>query len=228
MVIRMDESEFKKCKDFNYYDDFMEKALKFDGLSMEDYKEFMENVAPILLQSQEKDPVIMFENIIEDLREIWEASEELPFHGPWHHGLVPGVIIGALRNNGYNFTDKDVKEAFRRGLKIPAGACGFCGTCGGGTGLGIAISIVNRATPFHEKKRSSAFEAAIKANERIGKLGGPRCCRLSAYTALDQAVKLLNDGKYNLPQQKVIGRCKIHDLNAQCHGNRCPYFPKNK
>ncbi|MFO8018037.1 MAG: DUF5714 domain-containing protein [Promethearchaeia archaeon] len=224
----MDKSEFEECKNYNYYDEFMENALKFDGLTMDDYQEFMQKVPPILLKREEKDPILMFENIIEFLRDKWAASEELPFHGPWHHGLVPGVIIAALRNNGYNFTDKDVKEAFSRGLKIPAGGCGFCGTCGGGTGLGIAISIVNEATPFHNKERSSAFKAALKANERIGKLGGPRCCRLSAYTALDQAIKLLTDEEYDIPQQKVIGRCEVHNLNSQCHGNRCPYFPKNR
>lgn len=223
----MNEAEFEKCKEFNYYDEFMEKALKFDDLTMEDYQEFMPKVLPILLKHDEKDPVILFENIINELRDLWTASEDLPFHGPWHHGLVPGVIIGSLRNNGYNFKDADIKEAFTRGLKIPAGACGFCGVCGGGSGLGIAISIVNKGTPFHNKKRSSAFEAAIESNKRIGKLGGPRCCRLSAYVAIEQAIKILKDGGYDVPQQKMIGRCKVHELNQQCHEKKCPYYPKN-
>ncbi len=205
----------------------MENALNFDNLTMDDYKDFMRKIPPILLQQEEKDPVLLFEAIIEDLRKIWTASEELPFHGPWHHGLVPGVIIGSLKNNGFDFTEKDVQEAYLRGLKIPAGGCGFCGTCGGGTGLGIAMSIVVRSTPFHDRERSEAFMAALKSNERIGKLGGPRCCRLSAYVALEQAVKVLKKMNYKLPEQNMIGRCMIHQLNAQCHGKRCPFFPRS-
>ncbi|MBD3340519.1 MAG: hypothetical protein GF353_15530 [Candidatus Lokiarchaeota archaeon] len=222
----MDDIEFEKCKEIPYYDNFMETALDYDNLTMEDYKTFMGIILPIVLEKTEKDPVLLFEEIIEDLRKKWTASEELPFHGPWHHGLVPAVIIASLKNNGYDFEDVDIKEAYTRGLKIPAGGCGFCGTCGGGSGLGIAISIVLRATPFHDQARSKAFKAAIQANERIGKLGGPRCCRLSGYTALEQAVKTLNNIDFNLPKEKMIGRCEIHYMNPQCHGNRCPFYPR--
>jgi len=222
----MDESQFKQAKNISYYDKFMETVLDFDNLTMEDYQDFMPEVLPIILKQEERDPIIIFENIIEDLRNEWTASGELPFHGPWHHGIVPAVIILALKNNGHDFIEKDIKEAFQRGLKIPAGGCGFCGTCGGGSGLGIAISIVARSNPFRDNARSLAFKAANKANERIGKLGGPRCCRLSAYTALDQAVKILSKMDYTLPDSHLIGRCNVWQLNAQCHGKRCPYFPR--
>ncbi|TFG14526.1 MAG: hypothetical protein EU531_09075 [Promethearchaeota archaeon] len=222
----MDAEQFELSKSFNYYDEFMEKVLEFDNLTMDDYAEFMPKVLPVILAKGEKDPILLFEEIIDDLKGIWTASEELPFHGPWHHGIAPAVVIMSLKNNGYDFTENDVKEAFIRGLKIPAGGCGFCGTCGAGSGLGIAISIVEQSTPFHDKERSKAFSAVIKANERIGKLGGPRCCRLSTYTMIDQSIKILADYEYHLPRQKLIGRCDVHSLNAQCHGNRCPYFPK--
>jgi hypothetical protein len=224
----MDKSEFEQAKKIAYYDEFMETVLDFDGLTMEDYQEFMPKVLPIILQQEEKDPILIFESVINQLREKWTASEQLPFHGPWHHGIVPSVVIKALQNNDYNFTEEDIKEAFNRGLKIPAGACGFCGVCGGGSGLGIAISIVEGSNPFHDENRSKAFKAAKKANERIGKLGGPRCCRLSAYTALDQAQKVLSELGYDLPRSKVIGRCDLWELNDDCHMKRCPFFPKDK
>lgn len=222
----MDKSEFEQAKEIAYYDEFMETVLDFDGLTMEDYQDFMPKVLPIIFQQEEKDVIRIFEDIIDTLRKKWTASEHLPFHGPWHHGIVPSVIIKALQNNGYDFSEKDIKEAFSRGLKIPAGSCGFCGVCGGGTGLGIALSIVEGSNPFHDDERSMAFKAAEKANERIGKLGGPRCCRLSAYTALDQAQKVLSERGYNLPDSKVIGRCDLWELNDDCHMERCPYFPK--
>ena len=105
----------------------MANALDFDNLTMEDYVEFMGKVLPIIVQKEEKNPIFLFEKIIEDLRKEWIASKQLPFHGPWHHGIVPAVIILALKNNDYGFTEKDVAEAFTRGSKIPAGGCGFCG-----------------------------------------------------------------------------------------------------
>jgi hypothetical protein len=206
----------------------MEKVLEFDNLTMEDYMEFMPKVLPIILQETSKDPVLLFESVIQKLSNTWTASDQLPFHGPWHHGIVPAVLIAALKNNNYDFLDEDVKEAFTRGLKIPAGGCGFCGTCGGGTGVGIAVSISQKSTPFHDKKRSLGFEASLKSQERIGKLGGPRCCRLSAYVAIEQAIKFFKKLEYNLPEQKMIGRCDVYELNEQCHRERCPYFPKNK
>jgi len=205
----------------------MGKVLEFDNLTMDDYMEFMPKVLPIILQQTTKVSVELFEKVISKLSDIWTASDELPFHGPWHHGIVPAVLIMALKNNNYDFTEKDVKEAFIRGLKIPAGGCGFCGTCGGGSGVGIVASIVQKATPFHDKERAEGFEAAVSAQKRIGKLGGPRCCRLSAYVAIEQGIKYLAKKGYLLPEQKMIGRCNVYDLNAQCHGNRCPYFPKN-
>ncbi len=206
----------------------MGKVLEFDNLTMDDYMEIMPKILPLVLHQTTKVPVVLFESVISQLREIWTASEELPFHGPWHHGIVPAVLIQALKNNDYDFIEKDVKEAFMRGLKIPAGGCGFCGTCGGGSGVGIVASIVQKATPFHDKERSEGFEAALSAQKQIGKLGGPRCCRLSAYVAIDQGIKYLAKKNYSLPEQKMIGRCNVYELNAQCHGKRCPYFPKSK
>jgi hypothetical protein len=224
----MNVEEFEQCKEIANYSEFMQAALKYDNLTMENYEKFMPNVFEVVLQRKEKDPVLMFEKIIDELGKLWNASDQLPFHGPWHHGIVPSVIIMALKNNGYNFTEENVKEALQRGLRIPAGACGFHGVCGAGTGLGVAMSIIARSTPFHDNERSQAITAAVKAIERIGKLGGPRCCRLSAYTVLGLAVKLLKKMGYELPEQKMAGRCAVHHLNAQCHEIRCPYYPRAK
>jgi hypothetical protein len=222
----MDLEQFEMSKSFNFYDEFMGKVLEFDNLTMDDYIDFMPKVLPIILQQSTKDPVDLFETVISELSGIWSASEQLPFHGPWHHGIVPAVILTALKNSGYNYSNEDIKEGFMRGLKIPAGGCGFCGTCGGGSGVGITISIIQKSTPFHDKERSRGFEAAIKAQERIGKLGGPRCCRLSAYVAIEQSIKYLKKFDHELPEQKMIGRCKIYESNAECHRDRCPYYPK--
>jgi len=126
--------EFEECKEKPCYDGFMGAALDFDGLTMEDYQAFMPVLFDIVPAREEKDPVEMYKGVIEELRKRWTASQELPFHGPWHHGMIAGIIIAALRNNGYDFTQADVVEALKRGLMIPAGSCGFHGVCGAGTG----------------------------------------------------------------------------------------------
>jgi len=222
----MKPEEFEECKKIYRYDEFFEAALRADGLTLINYQEFMPIIFEVVPKRKEKEPILMYERVIEDLEKRWTASKQLPFHGPWHHGIVPGIIINSLKNNGYDFTDADVEEAMKRGLMIPAGSCGFHGVCGAGTGLGIAVSIVTRSTDFHDKERSEALEAASEAISRIAKFGGPRCCRLSTYTTLGLAVKRLAKMGYKLPEEKLVGRCAVHNLNAQCHGLKCPYYPR--
>ncbi len=222
----MEVKEFEECKEKPCYDGFMGAALDFDGLTMEDYQAFMPVLFDIVPAREEKDPVEMYKGVIEELRKRWTASQELPFHGPWHHGMIAGIIIAALRNNGYDFTQADVVEALKRGLMIPAGSCGFHGVCGAGTGMGIALSIITRSTPFHDGERTRALKGASKVIGRISGMGGPRCCALSAFTTLDQAVKILGEMGYGLPSRKIAGTCEDHALNPQCHGRRCPYYPR--
>ena len=220
----VNREEFEECSRIAFYDEFMATALDFDRLSMEDYKAFMPALFDVVPARAERDPVEMYQAIIEELRERWTASEELPFHGPWHHGMIAGIIVAALRNNGYDFTDADVCEALKRGLMIPAGSCGFHGVCGAGSGLGIAVSVAGRSTPFHHHERSHALKAASEAIARIGRMGGPRCCALSAYTTLSLAVKKLGEMGYELPSRKMAGVCIKHELNPQCHLESCPYY----
>ncbi len=222
----MKPSEFEECAKIDGYDDFMSTALACDDLTGEDYARFMPRLFDVVPNRKEKDPVAMYEAVIEELRKSWTASENLPFHGPWHHGLVGGILIAALKNSGYDFTEAQIKEALKRGLMVPAGACGFLGTCGAAAGLGTAVSIVLRSTPFKKEERSSALISAGEAIHRVGKLGGPRCCALSTYATLTLAVISLRKLGYELPSAVMAGRCRNHGLNAQCHGSRCPYFPK--
>jgi len=223
----VEPEEFEECKKINMYEDFLQAALKYDNLTMEDYKEFMPLIFKIVPEREEKDPIIIYEEIIKELRKRWTASEQLPFHGPWHHGLVAGILLTSLRNNGFDFSDAEIMEALKRGLMIPAGSCGFHGVCGAGGSVGVAMSVIAESTPFHDGARSKALESSSEAIRRIGKLGGPRCCTLSTYTALNLAIKKLKEMSYELPNSKVAGRCKDHHLNAQCHGKRCPYYSRS-
>ena len=78
----------------------------------------------------------------------------------------------------------------------------------------------------HDKERSFGFEAALKSQERIGKLGGPRCCRLSAYVAIEQAIKYLKKFDYYFEHLKEEGYnsgiYKVHYWTGKFNG-RVPY-----
>ncbi len=218
----MNSEEFEECKKICNYDEFMETAT---SVPLEEYKEFMPTLFEIVPDRKETDPVEMYEKIIEELRKRWTASEKLPVHGPWHHGLVGGILITSLRNNEYDFSEKDIQEALERGLMVPGGSCGFHGACGAGTGLGTAVSIAARSNPFHDENRTKALQANSEAYKRIAELGGPRCCPLSTYTTLNLAGDIFREMDYELPISKVKGRCKFYKENGQCHGVDCPYFP---
>ncbi|OKY77789.1 MAG: Redox-active protein with multiple conserved metal-binding region [Candidatus Methanohalarchaeum thermophilum] len=218
----MNPEKFEDCKEISDYDEFMEAST---SVSLEEYKEFMSNIFEVVPEREEKDPVKLYEKTIEELRSRWVASEKIPVHGPWHHGLVGGILVTSLKNNGYSFSEEDIEEALERGLMIPGGACGFHGSCGAASGLGIAVSIATRGTPFHDEKRTKALTANSKAYKRIAELGGPRCCTLSTYTTLDLAEEILKEIGYSIPLSDVEGRCKVYRENDECHGIKCPYFP---
>jgi hypothetical protein len=88
------------------------------------------------------------------------------------------------------------------------------------------LSIVQESTPFHDEERTKAMKSSEEIMKRIARLGGPRCCTLSTYTTLHLAGRVLKDLGYEIPVGSVGGRCADHELNPECHGERCPYFPR--
>ncbi|MBD3352464.1 MAG: hypothetical protein GF364_13330 [Candidatus Lokiarchaeota archaeon] len=223
----MDAEQFKQAKNIPQYDVFMETVLGFDGLTMDDYKDFMEKAFMAVFGSKDKDPIEIYEKAIEKLRIQWTASDDLPFHGPWHHGMVPAILMQAIKNSGYNIEDWQIHEAFQRGMKIPGGGCGFCGICGAASGLGIVLSLVQKSNPFTGGARKKALSGASKAIERVAKVGGVRCCRLSTYLTVDMAVNELKNFEIELPDHGVNARCTVFKRNPDCHGDKCPYYPKD-
>jgi hypothetical protein len=222
----MKPEDVKACQKLWKYQDFMDRTSEFQGLDREKLKQMMPQMVKILMDRREKDPLIMYERIIEEIRKIWTASESMPVHGGWHHFLVPGILMQALRNNGYDFTEEDVKEAMERGRMIPGGGCGFQGVCGAGGAVGIVLSIVERSNPVHKEERSRALMGTSEAYKRIARIGGSRCCPLSTYTALNLGAKVLEDMGYKLELSKLSRRCTFSTLNDECHGPTCPYYPR--
>lgn len=222
----MDAEQFTACRAIDSYDPFMEASLAASGLTGEDYQAFMPVLFEVVPERPECEPFAMYEAIIGELEDRWEASDRLPFHGPWHHGLTGAILLQSLRNNGAELGPDRVLEALRRGLMVPAGACGFLGVCGAGAGAGLAVAMVRGSTPFCDEERRWGLVVNAEIMRRVGMIGGPRCCALSTYLALQLGTKKLGQHGFELPEASIAGCCSRHAANLQCHGDRCPCFPK--
>jgi hypothetical protein len=191
----------------------------------DEHQAFIDRAFKAVLGSEEKDPLRMYEKIIEELGPQWKGPGRLPVHGDWHHVLVPGILTAVLRNNGYDVTDEKIAEAMRRGAMVPPGVCGSHGICGAGAGIGTALSVIGGTTPPRSgEERSRGLLASSEVYRRIAKLGGPRCCVLSTYTAINLGARILIDMGYRIPLSRVARRCLFHKLNEECHED-CPYRP---
>lgn len=147
-------------------------------------------------------------------------------HGPEHHFLVAAVIVAAACNARGNPSAKEafLIEARRRAEGVPGGICGFWGSCGAGIGVGIAVSILTRATPLSKAEWRMANSATSAALGTIAVHGGPRCCKRNTYLALRQARQLLREQLgVELTDGGVI-RCEHARRNRECLAAECPFF----
>jgi hypothetical protein len=219
------KDDAQDIKDIWRIDEFAETAHRRKGMDMGKLKNFFPRIFEIVHSMTGTDPVLMYEQIIETMKQEWPASDHLPTHGAWHHAIVPGIIIKCLANSGEEFSDEDVEEALERGMKIPGGSCGFHGACGGAVGVGIAFSIAERITPMHDEGRSMVMRVTSRALACSAEIGGPRCCPRAAYSAFELASLELGGAGHNLAISGARGRCRFTELNNDCIKEKCPFFP---
>jgi len=152
------------------------------------------------------------------------AHPKLTMHGPNHHYIFPIVIITAAKNAGYEVPVEAIQQAMQRGLQVPGGWCGFCGACGGGVALGIAVSALTMATPLNGKKRSLSLEATSIALARMAD-NGPRCCKKAGRIAMEVAVDFLNEKLGTKLEKGKRPECFYSARNKECVKKACPYYP---
>jgi len=171
-------------------------------------------VGQLLAASDEQNPVVLAQKVF--------ALPGLNMHGPEYHSIVPAVLVAAYQNrSGYRKVSQ-IKEALDRGKNIRGGSCGLYGNCGSGVGAGIAVSIIEGATPLSRAERGAAIRTTGYALLEISKHGGPRCCKREAVTAIETFVR--ETGYFNgLRQVSYI--CKQHERNRDFISKACPYFP---
>lgn len=163
-----------------------------------------------------RDPLALFDEAV--------ALDGVHLHGPEHHTIVPAVLLTAYRNNGGALDlSAALAEAARRGQSVPGGICGGWGVCGAAAGAGIFASILTGSSPLNGPAWGAPMALSARCLERIGRVGGPRCCKRTARLAIETAAAFSRE-ELGVEMPAAPGPCAFARQNAECIGGRCPYF----
>lgn len=162
---------------------------------------------------------------------ILEEMMAQPFchmHGPEHHVMVGAALLTAYRNAGGNVDlPKALEEMMHRGGSVPGGACGFWGACGAGISTGMFVSIISGASPLSGESFGLSHRMTAKALEKIGTVGGPRCCKRDSFLSLLAAVEFV-EKYFGVEMERSDVVCSYAAQNNQCIGKRCPFSKANR
>lgn len=158
--------------------------------------------------------------------EIIEKMMSLPFchmHGPEHHVMVGASLLTAYKNAGGDIDLKSaLAEMMNRGKSVPGGACGFWGACGAGISSGMFVSIITKSTPLTRESFGLSHQMTAKSLDKIGQIGGPRCCKRDSYLSILSAVDFVADN-FGVKMEKPEIICGHSAQSNQCIGKRCPF-----
>lgn len=145
-------------------------------------------------------------------------------HGPEHHILVGAALLTAYKNSGGDIDlNNALNEMMERGKKVPGGSCGFWGACGAAISSGIFVSILTGSTPLKQKEFALANKMTSKSLDKIGDVGGPRCCKRDSYLSIKEAIDFVkNNFSVNMEGGDIL--CDFSGKNNQCIRKRCPFF----
>ena len=175
----------------------------------------MDQIINACLQETSKNPI-----------QIARKLMAMPFchmHGPEHHVLVGSALLTAYHNAGGKV---DLKPALiemqNRGRSVPGGACGFWGACGAGISTGMFVSIISQSTPLAVEPFGLANRMTSRALDKIGTIGGPRCCKRDSFLSILTAVDYVRK-QFGIEMETEPVVCSYSPQNSQCIGSRCPF-----
>ena len=176
----------------------------------------LDRIIELCMTSASRDPIAIIEQMM--------ALPTCHMHGPEHHVMVGAALLAAYHNSGGDINlEKALNEMFARGRRVPGGACGFWGSCGAAVSTGMFVSIITGSTPLSGESWGQSNCMTAAALNRIGRLGGPRCCKRNSFSAVLEAVsfvKNITGVEMELPEKVV---CTFSPENRQCLGKNCPY-----
>ena len=179
----------------------------------------LDGILGLCLSETSRNPIVVLEKMM-----------SMPFchmHGPEHHVMVGAALLTAYKNAGGTLDFPNaLREMYRRGKAVPGGVCGFWGACGAGVSAGQFLSIVTHSTPLAGKPWGLSNQMTAKALERIGGIGGPRCCKRDSYLAILAAIDFAAE-HLGIAMEKSVPVCTRSGQNNQCIGTRCPFWRGN-
>ena len=156
---------------------------------------------------------------------------DLPFchmHGPEHHVMVGAALLTAYKNAGGQLDlENALQEMYSRGKAVPGGACGFWGACGAGVSAGQFLAIATASTPLAVEPWGLSNRMTARALDRIGQVGGPRCCKRDSFLSILAAVDFVRE-HLGVEMAQTIPVCSYSGQNNQCIGKRCPFSAANR
>ncbi|MEN8258494.1 MAG: DUF5714 domain-containing protein [Thermodesulfobacteriota bacterium] len=176
-------------------------------------KEGLAIIRQICLNSKDADMISLLEEI--------RAQHAIPMHGPEHHAMLPGIILATARNSGLAIGSGDILTGIERGSKVPGGACGFLGSCGAATGVGIAFAVLFDATPLTPKARQMAQSATARVLAEIAEIKAGRCCQRETYVALREVAALSEEFLGTKLAADASLACSQHRDNRECLRKQC-------
>lgn len=173
-------------------------------------------VLPYLQASKEKNPTELFLQVCK--------LNGVHMHGPEHHAIVPCVLLTAFYNCGGDITlDEALREAWKRGKKVPGGACGFLGVCGAAAGAGIFASILCDSSPLAADVWDVPQKLTMKCLEKLVSIGGPRCCKRTGRLCIEEAAAFAQK-RFGVTMPLSGPACEFSARNRECLHDGCPYF----
>lgn len=173
-----------------------------------------------------EEPIGVFslcENIMDD--------PKLPMHCPYHHYLIPAVLLtvaGKISGETAEMLQKRLKTARVRAGTVPGGCCGQFGCCGAAVGAGIFACVWQGSTPLSKTGWAAGNEMTARCLSASASVEGPRCCKRVTYltlsAALSAAKELLGLDLGEIPEHT----CHHFSQSRECRGTACPFFPKKK
>lgn len=179
----------------------------------------MDVIIGLCMDETSKDPIEIIEKMM--------SMSFCHMHGPEHHVLVGSALMTAYKNAGGDIKlHSALIEMMNRGRGVPGGTCGFWGACGAGISAGMFISIISNSTPLANEPWGLSNLMTSKALEKIGKIGGPRCCKRDSYLAILSAIEFSKE-HFGIEMEKHEIVCSHSAQNNQCIGKRCPFSKAN-
>ncbi len=183
------------------------------------YEDIQSAAAKVCAESTSTDPIAIAKRLM--------AIEGVPVNGPVHHLLDGAALLAAMRNAG---ADVDLGaclgELFERGSMMPGAICGRWGVCGSAASVGAALSAWRGTGPMSgDQYYADNLELTSRVLAEEAKLGGPRCCKRNAFTALRVASEFVRE-RYGIAVHASMPVCGYFKANKNsCIRDRCPYYP---